>query len=263
MNFGACIMTINWKSGIWVALLTAVLSACGGGKESNSTTAPPPVVVPPVVTLQSVAVIPANVTVVVGGKQTFSVTGAYSDGTTKALTTGLTWSANGTTVSVDAVTGEATARAVGTGAVTVVVGGFNGMATVTVVASGSSAGVVTPYLSVGGGTAHSLGVKTDGSLRAWGWNQLGQLGDGTMLDRTAPIPVGASKLWTRVAAGEYHSVGLMSDGTLWSWGLNLNGQLGAGNFNDLAVPTLIGKDKWVDFSVGKSHVLAVKTDGTL
>jgi alpha-tubulin suppressor-like RCC1 family protein len=29
------------------------------------------------------------------------------------------------------------------------------------------------------------------------------------------------------------------------------------------VPTLIGKDKWVDFSVGKSHVLAVKTDGTL
>jgi hypothetical protein len=118
MNFGACIMTINWKSGIWVALLTAVLSACGGGKESNSTTAPPPVVVPPVVTLQSVAVIPANVTLVVGGKQTFSVTGAYSDGTTKALTTGLTWSANGTTVSVDAVTGEATARAVGAGAVT-------------------------------------------------------------------------------------------------------------------------------------------------
>jgi hypothetical protein len=170
MNFGACIMTINWKSGIWVALLTAVLSACGGGKESNSTTAPPPVVVPPVVTLQSVAVIPANVTVVVGGKQTFFVTGAYSDGTTKALTTGLTWSAQRyDVVSVDAVTGEATARAVGAGAVNVqLVGGFAANGHVTVVASGPGAGVVTPYMSVGGGTAHTLGCQDRWQLACMG-----------------------------------------------------------------------------------------------
>ena len=57
---------------------------------------------------------------------------------------------------------------------------------------------------VSAGLFHSLAIKNDG-LYAWGWNALGQLGDGTIVDRRAPTKVAGGN-FVAVAAGTFHSL---------------------------------------------------------
>lgn len=231
------------------------LVGCGGGAQENRDNPAPSTPSPTPVVLQGLSVSPASVTLVVGAKQTFSVTARYSDGSSQALTTGIAWSAGGTVAAVDATSGELTAKAVGSDTVTATVGTVTGTARVV---------VATPYQAVAGGGNHTVGIKSDGSLYGWGQNRSGQVGDGTLQDRLTPVVVGSQKTWSRVAAGEFHTVALRTDGTLWAWGLNQNGQLGMGNLATLSEPTAVGKDKdWTDVAVGSYHTLAVKKDGTL
>jgi alpha-tubulin suppressor-like RCC1 family protein len=92
-------------------------------------------------------------------------------------------------------------------------------------------------VSAGGG--HSMGIKADGTLWAWGWNNYGQLGDGTNTDRNTPVQVGSDTYWTDVSAGGYHSMGIKADGTLWAWGWNNYGQLGVGTTIDKNTPVML------------------------
>ena len=55
---------------------------------------------------------------------------------------------------------------------------------------------------------HTVAVKTDGTLWAWGENFYGQLGDGTTTDQVTPVQVGTDTHWASVAAGFYHTIGL-------------------------------------------------------
>ena len=82
-------------------------------------------------------------------------------------------------------------------------------------------------LAAGGG--HSLALLTDGRLVTWGFNDRGQLGDGTMSHRHAPNPHEALTDVTSVAAGYHHTVAVRSDGSVWAWGLNDLGQVGDGS----------------------------------
>jgi len=79
------------------------------------------------------------------------------------------------------------------------------------------------------GAMHTLAIKRDGSLWAWGANHFwGQLGDGNAEWRTNPVqPKGLTNL-VAIAAGKYHSVAVLSDGSVWVWGSNCHGELGAG-----------------------------------
>ncbi len=76
------------------------------------------------------------------------------------------------------------------------------------------------------GWYHSLAIKTDGSLWAWGYNAWGQLGDGTTTDRWTPVRVLTGV--AAVSAGADHTVARKTDGSLWAWGANWYGQLGDG-----------------------------------
>jgi len=69
-----------------------------------------------------------------------------------------------------------------------------------------------------GGGIQSGVKKTDGTLWAWGNNEAGQLGDGTLSDSHTPIHIGSDNDWVEVAAGIYHSLAVKTDGTLWFWG---------------------------------------------
>jgi len=122
-------------------------------------------------------------------------------------------------------------------------------------------------LSLGPQAAHTLAVKTDGTLWAWGYNGQGQLGVGSTTQKNSPVQVGALTDWSKVAAGSSHTVALKTDGTLWAWGLNANGQIGDGTSGagaNKSSPVQIGAlTNWAYVAAGDVHSIAVRNDGTL
>ena len=81
------------------------------------------------------------------------------------------------------------------------------------------------WKSVAAGEGHSLAVRSDGTLWAWGKNDSAQLGNGTLVSTNQPVQIGAANRWAAVFAGKEHSLALQKDGTLWAWGKN-DGRLG-------------------------------------
>jgi alpha-tubulin suppressor-like RCC1 family protein len=117
---------------------------------------------------------------------------------------------------------------------------------------------------IAAGAYHSLAVRSDGTVWAWGYNRFGQLGDGTILNRTAPVQVPGLSEVVAVAAGGLHSLAVRSDGTVWAWGNNsAYGQLGDGTTTDRTAPVQVqGLSEVVTVAAGYHHSLAVRSDGT-
>jgi alpha-tubulin suppressor-like RCC1 family protein len=82
------------------------------------------------------------------------------------------------------------------------------------------------WQSMTAGDGYSLAIKTNGTLWAWGGNSIGQLGDGTDIDKNSPVQISTASNWQSVAASEEHTLAIKTDGTLWAWGANSFGQLG-------------------------------------
>jgi alpha-tubulin suppressor-like RCC1 family protein len=76
------------------------------------------------------------------------------------------------------------------------------------------------------GNSHMMAMGLDGGVSVWGNNQSGQLGDGTRVNRSAPVLVAAHNGSAVLAGGYGFSLGLKLDGTVWSWGVNNYGRLG-------------------------------------
>jgi hypothetical protein len=68
------------------------------------------------------------------------------------------------------------------------------------------------------GANHVLGIKTNGTLWAWGTNRFGQLGLGTKSNQDQPVQVGQDSDWTTAFAGETTSWAIKQDGSVWWWG---------------------------------------------
>jgi alpha-tubulin suppressor-like RCC1 family protein len=83
------------------------------------------------------------------------------------------------------------------------------------------------WTAVSAGGTHTLGIKKDNTLYAWGYNANGQLGGSNTINRSSPVQVGTSS-WSQVSAGDSHNIILKSDGTINTFGLNTFGQLGDG-----------------------------------
>ncbi len=118
------------------------------------------------------------------------------------------------------------------------------------------------------GGDHSLAVTGDGTVWAWGGNAVGQLGDETTINRSAPVRVsGLTNVpggVRAVAAGLQFSVALKNDGTVWAWGVNDAGQLGDGTTTNRTSPVQVsGLTDVAAIVAGTGHVLALKNDGTV
>lgn len=144
----------------------------------------------------------------------------------------------------------------------------------------------TTVSAVSGGFAHTLALKTDGSVWSWGLNDYNQLGyNGFNPLERSPVQVchenscGFGNLTgvAVISAGGYHNVVLKSDGTILSWGQNEFGQIGNNKEGDLNLATKNGADDFEAIPVplsgglsgvtaiaaGNAHTLALKSDGTV
>ena len=111
-----------------------------------------------------------------------------------------------------------------------------------------------------GGEMHTIALKTDGTVWAWGDNAFGQIGNGTTSDPDGEVQVGTG--FKAIAAGKWHSAGIKTDGSLWTWGAGESGQLGNGTGTSRSAPGLVGTG-FATVACGSNHTLAIKTDGTL
>lgn len=140
--------------------------------------------------------------------------------------------------------------------------------------SGVTTATLSPVSVVGGFTdwcnisaegRSTTAVRSNGSLWVWGFNNFGQLGDGTTVAKSSPISViGGFADWYKISMGVCTSLGLRSNGTIWSWGLNNCGQLGNNTTVNVSSPVSVvgGFNDWCQISTGKTHSTGVRSNGT-
>jgi alpha-tubulin suppressor-like RCC1 family protein len=132
-------------------------------------------------------------------------------------------------------------------------------------------GAITPMVAAG--AYHSLALKGDGTVWAWGYNGNGQFGDGTYQSRSTPVQVYGLTNVKRIAAGGRMSVAVKTDGTVWVWGYNPYG-LGNGMTQSYFVFQVPGLTEIQEVMVGNTDpcstgtntncfVVALKKDGTV
>jgi alpha-tubulin suppressor-like RCC1 family protein len=123
---------------------------------------------------------------------------------------------------------------------------------------------LTDVVAIASGAHHSLAIRRDGSLWAWGWNSLGELGDGTETNRLVPVRVSGISDVRAIAAGSYHSLAVKKDGTVWAWGWNAWGQLGDGGNVSRSVPGQVaGLSNATSVAAGLVHSLALLRNGSV
>jgi len=130
----------------------------------------------------------------------------------------------------------------------------------------SVVGGFTDWCQVEAGCRYNLGVRTNGTIWAWGCNVYGQLGDNSTINRSSPVSVvGGFTDWCQVAAGHCHSLGIRTNGTAWAWGSNgFVGRLGDNSDIDRSSPVSVvgGFTDWCQVASGRFHSLGVRTNGT-
>ncbi|KFI40469.1 regulator of chromosome condensation, RCC1 [Bifidobacterium actinocoloniiforme DSM 22766] len=84
------------------------------------------------------------------------------------------------------------------------------------------------FVSVSAGGTSSLAIGDDGNAYAWGFNNSGQLGDGTITNRNTPTPVNTSAKFASISMGGRHALAIGTDGKMYAWGDNSYGELGNG-----------------------------------
>ncbi len=124
---------------------------------------------------------------------------------------------------------------------------------------------LTNVISISAGWAQSYAVKSDGTVWAWGYNSIGQLGNGTTNSTSIPVQVSNLTDVIAVSAGSYHCLALKNDGTVYGWGTGGSGELGLGNNDGMMLPAqIMALTDVVAISAGSySHSMALKSDGTL
>ena len=130
----------------------------------------------------------------------------------------------------------------------------------------TAVGIASGAKSLAAGKDFTCAVTAVGAVMCWGYNWYGQLGDGSVINRTAPVAVSGLTSGVRtVTAGRYHTCALTTSGGVKCWGYNGQGQLGDGTATSHRTPIDVnGLTSGVSaIAAGGYHTCALKTDGSL
>ena len=123
-------------------------------------------------------------------------------------------------------------------------------------------------VSLAASASSSYAIDAAGKTWSWGYNNYGQLGDGSNITRYSPVAVNLSTSIPAVksiSTGDDHVVATARNGTIWTWGSGSLGQLGSGNTSPSFSPYLITTGlSLANFSgAGRNHSLAVSQSGSV
>lgn len=111
---------------------------------------------------------------------------------------------------------------------------------------------LTDVVAISAGNMHSLALLKDGTVRAWGENKYGQIGDGSTVNRNTPTLVPGVRNVVSIAATGYSSVAVLSDGTVMEWGATY------GNLTPPRPPALLPGARGIrSVAGGGAHVVAL------
>ncbi len=116
------------------------------------------------------------------------------------------------------------------------------------------------------GYAHTCAILNDDTLRCWGNNEHGQLGDSSVINRLSPVAINlGSNRAKEVSAGAYHTCVILDNDSLSCWGYNDSGQLGDNSTTERHVPTAIalGGNTAEAISAGQNHTCAILSNNSL
>lgn len=133
-------------------------------------------------------------------------------------------------------------------------------------------GEVISYIAAG--DKHAFALTSKGRVFAWGLNGFGQLGDGSITDKSTPVDITLQfnlrdgELITSILAGSWYSMALSSDSRVFTWGDNRSGQIGDGSIFNRSNPIEITSffqldigDSITQLAAGSSHSLAISSSG--
>jgi len=119
--------------------------------------------------------------------------------------------------------------------------------------------MVQEIVQIAAGRSHTVVLKKDGSIWAWGNNRNGQLGDDTTTDRWTPKRIGNENDWAQITADDTCTIAIKKDGSLWAWGYK-SGVIASG----VRTPQRLGDENdWIQIATSDSHAVALKKDGSL
>jgi len=130
-------------------------------------------------------------------------------------------------------------------------------------------GAGTTWKSFASGQYASFGIKSDGTLWSWGYdNYSGILGTSQYgaVSRSSPVQIGTDTNWSSISTNGIVAHAIKTDGTLWGWGRNdYYRTVGDNSFVNRSSPVQIGTDtNWASVESKNAYcAMAVKTDGTL
>lgn len=125
---------------------------------------------------------------------------------------------------------------------------------------------VADVTAISAGSSHTCAVSKDNTVKCWGYNLHGQLGDGSTTNRTTATPVANLPAVSAIAAGAWHTCALGKDRTVECWGRNDSGQLGNGTTTSSPSPTatqVAGLTDVKAIAAGGSHTCAIRKDRTV
>jgi len=127
-------------------------------------------------------------------------------------------------------------------------------------------GASTTWTRVVCGSLFTLALQAPGTLWAWGYNNVGQLGLSDVTNRSSPVQVGTLSTWIQVSASGLSGAGIQTPGTLFTWGSNnYGGNLGLNTSNAYySSPVQVGAlSTWTQIACGYTMMTAIQTPGTL